>query len=339
MNYIIEQKKTINFVEKRYKNGQIEINTYETKWKNIYLRFNEKQINEMENKRMINKRMGKFYSTIAKEREKTEQEIKLLQIYNRKKEYVIRNKIIDLVKNNQEKWRYFITLTFADNKKNNDYQKVKTIFINWIRNIKKLYKLKFEYIYVIEEHKSGLFHIHMITSDIRKEYLKQAVNNKLTSKTYGRKIPNQYNLILWRYGFTNVKRINKYSDKVATYVGKYITKVLKSDLFIDFNEKNNTFKKNSLNFYGCSRGLDRIKKTTTQKEIIQETTLDILGKVLKNNLDSVLEKEVKKKAPYANLEKSYQSKTKNISRKYTQSYFIEKETPREEVVKCEKLKL
>ena len=128
MNYTIEQKKTINIVEKRYKTGQIEINTYETKWKNINLRFDKKQINKMENKHMINKRMGKFYSTIAKEREKTDNEIKLLQIYNKKKEYVIRNKIIDLVKNNQEIWKYFITLTFADNKKNNDYQKVKTIF-------------------------------------------------------------------------------------------------------------------------------------------------------------------------------------------------------------------
>ena len=339
MNYTIEQKKTINFVEKRYKTGQIEVNTYETKFKNINLRFDKKQINKMENKHMINKRMGKFYSTIAKEREKTSEEIKLLQIYNRKKEYVIRNKIIDLVKNNQEKWRYFITLTFADNKKNNDYKKVKTIFKNWVKDIKKNHNLRFHYIYVIEEHKSGLFHIHLIASDIGKEYLKQAINNKLTSKTYGKKIPNQYNLTLWRYGFTNVKRINTYSDKVATYVGKYITKVLKNDLFIDFNENNNTFKKNSLNFYGCSRGLDRLKKTTTQKEIIQETTLDIFGEVLTNNLDIVLEKEVKKIAPYANLEKSYQSKTKNISRKYTQSYFIDKKTPREEVVKCEKLKL
>ena len=324
MNNTIKQQKTINFVLKKYSTGQFEINTYETKWKNINLRYDKKTLNKMENKLMINKQMGKFYSTIAKENQATPENIKLLQIYNKKKKYVITNKIIDLVKENQEKWKYFITLTFADNKKNNDYNKVKRIFKQWVQDIKRHYKLSFHYIYVIEEHKSGLFHIHLITSDLNKEYLKEAINNKLTSKSYGKKIPNQYNLTLWRYGFTNVKRIVKYSDKVAVYVSKYITKVLENDLFVDIDKDNNTFKKNNLNFYGCSRGLSRIKKSVIQKDINIETSISIFGEIVNSNVDFEIKKVVNEILPYGNIIQSYQGKNQ-FSRKYTQSYFIDKE--------------
>lgn len=139
-----------------------------------------------------------------------------------------------LVKANEQKFKTFITLTFADNV--TSIADANKKFAVWRTKIKSIYK-DFLYLCVPEFQKRGAVHYHLLTNiDINKtyEYIRR---DKKTSVQliHNQKSPdgiiheNQYDVKYWSYGFTSVfpmKNIN-----VVGYITKYMTKDIDNRLW------------------------------------------------------------------------------------------------------------
>lgn len=179
-----------------------------------------------------------------------------------------------IVKANEEIFKTFITLTFADNVISIDEANKK--FAIWRTKIKSIYK-EFSYICVPEFQKRGAVHYHLLTNiEINKEYqyfrydkiksTKLIYNqensiNIITQKQY----KNQYDVKYWPYGFTSVfpmKDIN-----VIGYISKYMTKDIDNRLW-------------GKRRYLCSNNLKKPTITYLDLEIDQDlfTYLDIINK-------------------------------------------------------------
>ena len=115
------------------------------------------------------------------------------------------------------------TFTFKHDRQNTPKSKIK--MSNWIKNQQKR-KGKFEYLIIPEfHHDQQSLHFHALIKNYTGK-LKPAINPKTKDhlKQKGRQI---YTLPSYRLGFTNVIKIDDSPEshaKVASYVGKYITK-------------------------------------------------------------------------------------------------------------------
>ncbi len=124
-------------------------------------------------------------------------------------------------------WQGFVTLTFDPKLiDSSNYELVSLKMKNWLGNLKKHYSPDLKYLFVPELHSDKVkFHFHGLISDFGKLPL---VDSGYMDSS-GRSI---YNLPLWRYGFSTLTLIeNEGSDKVVSYVVKYISKDLCSSLF------------------------------------------------------------------------------------------------------------
>ena len=104
---------------------------------------------------------------------------------------------------NQDKLTTFVTLTYK--KQTDNYDKV-------VNDIKMVFsKRNISYIAVVEKHKSGMLHIHAITSDLP----------NVVSLRKGK-----YSWKSWRRGFSDVKFIGDTDDKfrIEKYIFKYLKK-------------------------------------------------------------------------------------------------------------------
>ena len=119
-----------------------------------------------------------------------------------------------------------VTFTF-NNQKNDrlDHIKVKARMSNWLKNQQKRAG-KFEYLIVAEFHKKHeALHFHSLikgyVGDIRES------RSSVTGRLLRQKGKQVFELPSFKSGFTNVKKIDNNPtshSKVATYLGKYITK-------------------------------------------------------------------------------------------------------------------
>lgn len=103
----------------------------------------------------------------------------------------------------QDKLTTFVTLTYK--KQTDDYKKV-------ITDIKEVFSRRgISYIAVVERHKTGMLHIHAITSDLE----------NVVSLRKGK-----YSWKSWRRGFSDVKFIGDTDDKfrIEKYIFKYMKK-------------------------------------------------------------------------------------------------------------------
>lgn len=104
---------------------------------------------------------------------------------------------------NQEKLTTFVTLTYK--KQTDNYDKV-------VDDLQQSFgRRKISYIAVVEKHKSGMLHIHAITSDLP---------NVVSLKK------GKYSWKSWRRGFSDVKFIGDTDDKfrIEKYIFKYLKK-------------------------------------------------------------------------------------------------------------------
>lgn len=104
---------------------------------------------------------------------------------------------------NQDKLTTFVTLTYKNQTDN--YNKV-------VNDINEVFgRRKISYIAVVEKHKSGMLHIHAITSDL----------SNVVSLRKGK-----YSWKSWRRGFSDVKFIGDTDDKfrIEKYIFKYLKK-------------------------------------------------------------------------------------------------------------------
>lgn len=99
--------------------------------------------------------------------------------------------------------QYFVTLTYRKQHKN--YQKV----LNDIKNFRRL-EPNMKYIGVVEEHKTGNLHIHLITNKIQMHSLRAG----------------KYSAVNWKAGFSDIKHINEFDNNfdVMKYLFKYFQK-------------------------------------------------------------------------------------------------------------------
>lgn len=111
-------------------------------------------------------------------------------------------------------WEYFATFTLADEKQDrfDIRQYVKDLGV-WIGNYKKKYGVSdFAYLIIPEQHKSGAWHAHGLLHGLS--------DYSLVTNEYGYlDLPYYKN----RFGFISLSPI-KDSQRVASYVSKYITK-------------------------------------------------------------------------------------------------------------------
>lgn len=143
-------------------------------------------------------------------------------------------------------WAYFCTFTIGGSRY--DLKTWDTQFKQYIRDLRKKYGLKIDYVLVPEKHKDGAWHMHGLFSDITPLLIRFSTLLKngfdvpvsLAEKDY---------LDWWDYsqkfGYCSFGPIrNKVA--VAFYVTKYITKDMQSDA-IDVG----------LHLYYCTQGLNR----------------------------------------------------------------------------------
>ncbi|MBI6042190.1 rolling circle replication-associated protein [Clostridium perfringens] len=116
-----------------------------------------------------------------------------------------RNHIINLVESNKEKFKSFITLTYAENMQNlEESLKHLKAFLRKLRNDNK----DLVYIYVIEYQSRGAIHYHLLTSIEVEE-----------THSFNSKFAERY----WKYGFIYLQQVNNIAN-ISKYIACYMTK-------------------------------------------------------------------------------------------------------------------
>lgn len=127
-----------------------------------------------------------------------------------------------LVKSNEEIFKTFITLTFAENEQ--DISLANKKFKNWRDTLNKCLrkqKKEFSYVCVPEFQKRGAIHYHLLTNLDIKE------NSDVIIPQKSKK--NQYDVKYWKHGFSSVFPIQNLN--VVGYITKYMTKEIDNRLF------------------------------------------------------------------------------------------------------------
>ncbi len=151
-------------------------------------------------------------------------------------------------------WDWFGTLTFNNREQDrmNDCE-VKKQFEKFRKDIRKHFPNMY-YVAVMERHKKGGIHFHLLVGGISEEQL-QLVDSGHKDGS-GRKV---YNCMSWRYGYTDFTRIDD-SEKASGYILKYIGK----DMGVS-----EEFKKR----YWASRNCNRPKKRFV--DIVSDNVLNV----------------------------------------------------------------
>lgn len=116
------------------------------------------------------------------------------------------------------KWDWFVTLTF--NNEVQDRTDDKAVLKQWAKfrlSIRKHYPNMY-YVAVMERHKDGCIHFHLIVGGVNQAQLRLIYSGH--NDKHGRKI---YNCYAWRYGFSTVTEVED-TEKVASYILKYVGK-------------------------------------------------------------------------------------------------------------------
>lgn len=119
----------------------------------------------------------------------------------------------------QCRWKWFITLTFSDEKADRySYSDTMKKARKWFNNQRSRYAPDMQYLIVGEGHKDGAWHVHGLMAQCDGV---QFVESNVKHKS-GRK---SYNIGKWNYGFSYACEVDDIS-KISSYITKYITKDL-----------------------------------------------------------------------------------------------------------------
>ena|GEM_PF-776560 len=125
-------------------------------------------------------------------------------------------------------WEHFVTMTLDPKKYDrHDLETYRKDLAQHIRNLRKKYNSKIEYLLVPERHKDGAWHMHGFFSGIPEQYLTEFQPDRYSValrklKAFGYKNWLDY---AEKFGFVSVDRI-KDQVKAAMYITKYVTKDL-----------------------------------------------------------------------------------------------------------------
>lgn len=198
---------------------------------------------------IVSRTQNHFYGehdSMRKKENRTEADILRSEYESRRRAFQRGSNILYL---HQDKLTTFVTLTYKS--QTNDYKKV----VNDLNEV--FSRRKISYIAVVEKHKSGMLHIHAITSDLP----------NVVSLRKGK-----FSWKSWRRGFSDVKFIGDTDDKfrIEKYIFKYMKKsekiggrwFLKSN-DLTLKEEDPRFAIRNLPFM-CQRGVSSLD-TVTEK--------------------------------------------------------------------------
>lgn len=140
-----------------------------------------------------------------------------------------KNNMARLVMANYDKFKTFITLTFAENI--TDIKYANSVFNDWTSNIKKRVKSDFVYIAVPEFQKRGAIHYHLLTNI---DYTDFKVLCKDEKKLYS---PTSHDwqigrgVLSWSKGYSMAKDITSDEYDIIGYMSKYMMKDFDNRLF------------------------------------------------------------------------------------------------------------
>ena len=127
-----------------------------------------------------------------------------------------RSRVLQLAFNN--KWDYFVTLTFNKDKIDRyDYKAICAAMLKFFDNYKQRKSKDFKYLLIPEQHKDGAFHFHGYFANVAPGDVAPNEHNYLDFMPYRKK-----------FGFCSISPIED-REKCAVYVSKYITK----DMFLN----------------------------------------------------------------------------------------------------------
>lgn len=158
-------------------------------------------------------------------------------------------------------WNYFVTLTFSPTFVNRTIDdEIKEFYGKFKRQL----QIKFPNVKILaipERHpRSGCLHFHCLFGDCDlSDYVSPAISPKTGKIIYshGRKV---YNLLLFKFGYSTLVKVDSDPLKVANYLTKYITKDFGN---IGYNKKafyrtyNLNFKNKQLYFYNDADSLQK----------------------------------------------------------------------------------
>lgn len=138
-----------------------------------------------------------------------------------------KRKIYDYATNND--FKYFVTLTFSNSFDSYNLDSVRIKVQQLIRDLRKRYNSRFDFILIPEKHKKGNWHLHgLFSSDFENDF-----------------VMNSHHYLTWtsfdKFGFSSIELIKNY-DACCKYITKYITK--------EFEKVGK-----SKHLYFCSKGL------------------------------------------------------------------------------------
>ena len=159
--------------------------------------------------------------------------------------YAIRRRVKGYALSNDFKW--FATLTYNPQQIDSlNYDIAKNTLLKWCRWMRDKYQ-KFDYLLIPELHKSGAVHFHGLLGDIPANFID--AKHPKTEQPIIRNGRTVYNLVDWKYGFSDCEKIEN-PEKASLYIKKYVTTALLTD-------KNMYHKKRYFN----SQGLQKPKIT------------------------------------------------------------------------------
>lgn len=129
------------------------------------------------------------------------------------------------------KWDWFVTLTFSDKKVDRyDYSEIIKKTRNWFNNVKKRFAPDLKYILIPEPHKDGAYHLHGLLANCGE--LQFVDSGRVVDHGKSRKkncnnadLPTIYNIANWKFGFSTATKVQS-NAKCVSYMTKYITKDL-----------------------------------------------------------------------------------------------------------------
>lgn len=136
-------------------------------------------------------------------------------------------------------WEFFCTFTFSKSNFRYEYDVCIKRFRQWIANIKKRFCPDLKYLFIVEPHKDGAYHLHGLMSNLGGLPL-------LKKKNWG--IYERYVIENYNFGRNEISPVVD-SARISNYITKYITK----ELFFKGLNKHNYF---------CSRNLNHPEVST-----------------------------------------------------------------------------
>ena len=131
-------------------------------------------------------------------------------------------------------WQYFVTFTIDPKKYDRyDFSTFYKAFSKFVMNYRQRKGVKFQYVFVPEQHEDGAWHLHGLINGLPLEHLREFTLEEQLPYYIRDKLQQGQKLYEWcdfadKFGYTIVEPLRK-KDRAASYITKYIGKGFSND--------------------------------------------------------------------------------------------------------------